>query len=96
MCHYEKRVQSRRGSRPKAWWDQQVKTALKARHKANRAHRFAVKRLSTEECQQAWQEFLRCKGDVEQMVQKKIVESNHPSPEECSSSLVIVPRLLWY
>ncbi|KAL3214833.1 hypothetical protein MRX96_051417 [Rhipicephalus microplus] len=76
MCHYDKRVQSRGGARPKAWWGQQVKTALEARCKANRAHRHAVKRLSVEECQQAWQEFLRTKRDMPQMVQKKIAESN--------------------
>ncbi|KAH7985912.1 hypothetical protein HPB49_026218 [Dermacentor silvarum] len=43
MRRYEKRVHSRGGTKRKAWWDQQVKTALEARRAANRAHRNARK-----------------------------------------------------
>ncbi|KAH7980847.1 hypothetical protein HPB49_019628 [Dermacentor silvarum] len=64
MRRYEKRVHSRGGTKRKAWWDQQVKTALEARRAANRAHRNAVRSLSTEECHQAWQEFLKRKKDM--------------------------------
>lgn len=95
MCRYEKRVQSRGGARPKAWWDQQVKTALEARRKANRAHRYAVKRLSTEECQQAWQEFLRTKRDMQQMVQKKIAESNQKQLRAITEAGNNGPRKFW-
>lgn len=76
MRRYEKRVHSRGGTKRKAWWDQQVKTALEARRTANRAHRNAGRSLSTEECHKAWQEFLKRKKDMQQMVQRKITESN--------------------
>ncbi|KAH7947182.1 hypothetical protein HPB52_008063 [Rhipicephalus sanguineus] len=95
MCRYEKRVQSRGGARPKAWWDQQVKTALEARRRANRAHRYAVKRLSTEECQQAWQEFLRSKRDMQQIVQKKIAESNQKQLRAITEAGNNGPRKFW-
>ncbi|KAH6946067.1 hypothetical protein HPB50_011429 [Hyalomma asiaticum] len=95
MCHYEKRIQSRGGTRPKAWWDQQVKTALEARRKAIRAHRYAVKHSSIEECQQTWQEFLRCKRDVQQMVQKKIAESNQKQLRAITEAGNNGPRKFW-
>lgn len=60
----------------KAKWDQRVKTALEAQRTANRASHNAVRFLSTEECHEAWQEFLHRKRDMQQRVQRKIAEHN--------------------
>ncbi|KAH7941361.1 hypothetical protein HPB49_012701 [Dermacentor silvarum] len=95
MRQYEKRVHSRGGTKRKAWWDQQVKTALEARRAANRAHRKAVRSLSTEECHQAWQEFLKRKKDMQQIVQKKITESNQKQLRTITEAGRNGPQKFW-
>lgn len=95
MRRYEKRVHSRGGTKRKAWWDQQVKTALEARRAANRAHRNAVRSLSTEECHQAWQEFLKRKKDMQQIVQKKITESNQKQLRTITEAGRNGPQKFW-
>ncbi|XP_037557960.1 uncharacterized protein LOC119435064 [Dermacentor silvarum] len=95
MRRYEKRVHSRGGTKRKAWWDQQVKTALEARRAANRAHRNAARSLSTEECHQAWQEFLKRKKDMQQIVQKKITESNQKQLRTITEAGRSGPQKFW-
>ncbi|KAH6927337.1 hypothetical protein HPB50_001877 [Hyalomma asiaticum] len=95
MCHYEKRIKSRGGTRPKAWLDQQVKTALEAQRTSNRAHGYTVKHSSIEECQQTWQDFLRCKRDMQQMMQKKLAESNQKQLLAITEAGNNGPRKFW-
>ncbi|KAH6947369.1 hypothetical protein HPB50_018522 [Hyalomma asiaticum] len=73
----EVRTISRGGTRRKQWWDQEVKQALEARRRANRAHRRAMKLSPTEDCRLAWEEYLRCKHYMQDVVQRKIAEHNH-------------------
>ncbi|KAH7955015.1 hypothetical protein HPB49_023977 [Dermacentor silvarum] len=75
--------------------DQQVKTALEARRAANRAHRNAVRSLSTEECHQAWQEFLKRKKDMQKIVQKKITESNQKQLRTITEAGRNGPQKFW-
>ncbi|KAH7946585.1 hypothetical protein HPB52_001620 [Rhipicephalus sanguineus] len=77
MRQHEVRTSSRGGTQRKPWWDQEVKQALEARRRANRTHRTAVKLSSAEDCRSAWEEYLRCKHYMQEVVQRKIAEHNH-------------------
>ncbi|KAH6920536.1 hypothetical protein HPB50_028475 [Hyalomma asiaticum] len=67
-------MNSRGGRKRKPWWDAEVRAALEARRAANRRHRKAVKTLTTEVCQQTWQEYIACKTQMQGLVQCKIAE----------------------
>ncbi|KAH6945254.1 hypothetical protein HPB50_007682 [Hyalomma asiaticum] len=77
MREQEVRTSSRGGTRRKQWWDQEVKQALGARRRANRAHHRAIKLSPAEDCRLAWEEYLRCKHYKQGVVQRKIAEHNH-------------------
>lgn len=95
MRKHEVRTGSRGGPQRKRWWDREIKEALEKRRAANRAHRHAVKNLTASECLLAWEEYLRCKRAVQQLVQCKIAENDQRQLEEITAAGRSSTRKFW-
>ncbi|KAL3218895.1 hypothetical protein MRX96_031260 [Rhipicephalus microplus] len=85
MGRHEILVNSRKGVQRKPWWDTEVKEALKVQRAANREHRSAIRNLPAEDCEQAWHKYLEVKRHMQQLVQRKIAESDYKKIKELTT-----------
>ncbi|KAM7284816.1 hypothetical protein ISCGN_001910 [Ixodes scapularis] len=89
------RSRPRRKRRPKAWWNQEVDTAVKRRREASRYHRGIVKRGRREEVNRAWDLFRSCKQKAAACIQASIQRCDRRFMEELRRAGKSAPQRFW-